>query len=31
LSWLHIDEACRWFRYDSHVWAVRTLLSESAP
>jgi 8-oxo-dGTP pyrophosphatase MutT (NUDIX family) len=31
LSWLHIDEASGWFRYESHVWAVRTLLSESSP
>jgi 8-oxo-dGTP diphosphatase len=31
LSWVHIDEACRWFRYDSHVWAVRTLLARSNP
>jgi 8-oxo-dGTP diphosphatase len=31
LSWVHIDEAYRWFRYESHVWAVRTLLSQRAP
>jgi 8-oxo-dGTP diphosphatase len=31
LSWVHIDEACGWFRYESHVWAVRTLLAESEP
>jgi len=31
LSWVHIDEAYRWFRYESHVWAVRTLLSQSTP
>ena len=31
LSWVHIDEACRWFRYESHVWAVRTLLARSRP
>jgi len=31
LSWVHIDESCGWFRYESHVWAVRTLLSESKP
>jgi 8-oxo-dGTP diphosphatase len=31
LSWIHIDEACGWFRYESHVWAVRTLLAESEP
>lgn len=31
LSWVHIDEACSWFRYESHVWAVRTLLGESKP
>ena len=31
LSWVHIDEAYRWFRYESHVWAVRTLLAESRP
>lgn len=31
LSWLHIDQACGWFRYESHVWAVRTLLSEWRP
>ena len=30
-SWVHIDEACRWFRYESHVWAVRTLLARSEP
>jgi len=30
-SWVHIDEACRWFRYESHVWAVRTLLAQSKP
>jgi 8-oxo-dGTP diphosphatase len=31
LSWLHIDEACGWFRHVSHVWAVRTLLREREP
>jgi 8-oxo-dGTP diphosphatase len=31
LSWVHIDEACRWFRYESHVWAVRTLLARGEP
>ena len=31
LAWVHIDEAYRWFRYESHVWAVRTLLSQSTP
>ena len=31
LAWVYIDEACRWFRYESHVWAVRTLLSECRP
>ena len=31
LAWVHIDEACRWFRYESHVWAVRTLLAEAKP
>jgi 8-oxo-dGTP pyrophosphatase MutT (NUDIX family) len=31
LSWVHIDEACRWFRYESHVWAVRALLAEAEP
>jgi 8-oxo-dGTP diphosphatase len=31
LSWVHIDEAYAWFRHESHVWAVRTLLSESQP
>jgi 8-oxo-dGTP diphosphatase len=31
LSWVHIDEAHRWFRYESHVWAVRTLLAETKP
>jgi 8-oxo-dGTP diphosphatase len=31
LSWVHIDEACRWFRYESHVWAVRTLLAGTKP
>jgi 8-oxo-dGTP diphosphatase len=30
-SWVHIDEAYRWFRYESHVWAVRTLLGRSKP
>jgi 8-oxo-dGTP diphosphatase len=30
-SWVHIDEACRWFRYESHVWAVRTLLARTEP
>ena len=30
-SWVHIDEAYRWFRYESHVWAVRTLLARSKP
>jgi 8-oxo-dGTP diphosphatase len=31
LGWVHVDEACRWFRHESHVWAVRTLLGESKP
>ncbi len=31
LSWLHIDEAYGWFRYESHVWAVRNLLGASEP
>jgi 8-oxo-dGTP diphosphatase len=31
VSWLHIDEACGWFRHESHVWAVRTLLGEREP
>jgi 8-oxo-dGTP diphosphatase len=31
LSWVHIDEAYRWFRYESHVWAVRALLSRHTP
>jgi 8-oxo-dGTP diphosphatase len=31
LAWVHIDEACRWFRYESHVWAVRRLLAEENP
>ena len=31
LSWVHIDEASLWFRYESHVWAVRTVLAETGP
>ena len=31
LSWVHVDEASRWFRYESHVWAIRILLSQSEP
>jgi hypothetical protein len=31
LSWVHIDKSSRWFRHESHAWAVRTLLSESEP
>jgi 8-oxo-dGTP diphosphatase len=31
LEWVYIDEASLWFRYESHVWAVRTVLAESGP
>ena len=31
MSWVHIVEAGAWFRYESHVWAVRTLLARTDP
>jgi 8-oxo-dGTP diphosphatase len=31
MSWVHIDEASGWFRHESHVWAVRTLLARTNP